>query len=354
VAEFRRAVGDDEALPVLRDYAASDLLRRTSRPDGTLDPRKVDIWRRQHAEALKAFPELDRQAADAAVASTMIAEAQAGRKAALDNYQIGLIGKLVDASDREDAVARIGAIFGRADSVALTRRLLAETRGDADAQEGVRKAVVDYMANRFIGNTEAATTGLGTLRSDRFQEFLKQNRGPLSLIFKGNEVRALEAIAADLQRANRSIVSVKLPGGSNTTQDLLGASQGEQSLFSRIAGLAIRAAGGAAGFGVAGPWGTLAALIGTHTVLTMRQAGLDSVGDLVKAAMLDPGIARALLSKRPLKDSSIMARALAKRFRTMATVLATDASAPQEEAPPPLTVHLTAEERKRYLNGATR
>jgi hypothetical protein len=160
---------------------------------------------------------------------------------------------------------------------------------------------------KFISNTEAATTEQGLVKSDQFQTFVKNNGPVLSQIFDESEVNSLRAIASDLQRANRSITAVKLPGGSNTAQDTAAR---QLSLLSKlvhhgrdaVAGAALGlgtgvGTGAALGFGSAGPIGALIGTLGGATVAAMRDAGMKHVDDLIRDAMLDPELARRLLTK---------------------------------------------------------
>jgi hypothetical protein len=313
VQEYRRAVGDGEAMRILRDYTASDLRRIAERPDGTLDPNKLELWRRRYADALKAFPDLDRQMTDAARATAALDEAAIARRAALDNYQKGIIGRLLNVADPDEVTRYVGAIFGRQDSIALMRRLLSEAGNDPAAREGIRKSVVDYLRLRFIGNTEAATTGQGTIRSDRFQEFIKQNRAALRMVLSEKELQSVAAIADDLQRANRSVAAVKLPGGSNTAQDTLSAGRGSGSLLGRF--WQVAAASG--GFLSSGGWGALAAWLGTRAVMSMRAAGVQKVDELIRDALLDPGLANILLLKTPFQPDKGAAALLGTRYRNI-------------------------------------
>ncbi|HRP04834.1 MAG TPA: hypothetical protein PLV87_07985, partial [Opitutaceae bacterium] len=108
----------------------------------------------------------------------------------------------------------VGSIYGRNDSLQQMGRVRSAIRGDQEAAEGLKKATVDYMMRRFVGNTEVAAGGQAGLRSDQFQSFVRQNRQALRAAgFAERDLAAMEAIAADLQRANRSTAAVRIPGG---------------------------------------------------------------------------------------------------------------------------------------------
>lgn len=317
VESFRRAVGDDAAMSVLADHAAASLRRVAMKPDGTLDPNRLAMWRRNHSEALRAFPELDSRFSEAAGSSRAIEDIAAVRRDALDHYQQGAIGQILKANSAEDVTRVVGDIFGQKNSGLAMRQLVGETRRNPAAHEGLRKAVVDHITDRFISNTEAATTGQGLIRSDAFQKFVRENGPALKQVFSEQGVNFLRVVAADLHRANRSIAAVKLPGGSNTAQDQ--AAQ-QVSLLRQFLHHAIGAAAGA-GAGAASPipFGSLAGAIGGAAVSAMRQAGMKKVDDLVKAAMLDPGLAKTLLMRAPIKPDRGSALTLGHYLRRTAT-----------------------------------
>ena len=331
VENFRNAVGDGPAFDTLADYASSQLRRTALQPDGTLNPKTVANWRSAHADALRSFPNLDASFADAGAASQTLAATAEARREALDAYQSGIVGRVLGVSDPADVTRTIGSVFGRKDAVLQMQRLASEAGQTPEGKEGLRKAIVDYMTGRLVSNTEAATSGRGVLKSDQFQTFVKQNKPALRAVFSEDELGTMQAVADDLQRANRSIAAVKLPGGSNTAQDTFAVGKHDTagSALMKI----VLASGGGAGIGgiLGGPIGGTAAAIGTGTVQALRQAGLQKVDDLVRDAMLDPTIARALLAKAPARGDTGSYAFLAQRYRQAA--LAGAGTAEQQQAP---------------------
>lgn len=293
-----------QAIAQVRDYAISSLKNAAERPDGVLDPARVQAWRQKHADALRALPEVDRMLADPVAASETLARISAQRREQLDAFQQGAVARLLGLEDPADVTRTIGGIFARQDQVQQMSRLVRETAGSEEARQGLRKAVADFITTRFISNTEAATSGQDLVRSDAFQQFLRQSGPALQKVLSVPEMMTLHAIAADLKRANRSIAAVRLPGGSNTTQDMMGTAKasGVQSWLSRILSPgALASAGAAAGSTMGGAVGAAAGGAGGahfgRVIDAMRQAGLASVDDIVKDAMLNPERARALLAK---------------------------------------------------------
>ncbi len=327
--KFLQAVGEPRAASVVQDYAISTLRRAAETPEGILDPAKVAQWRQKHADALRAFPEINRMLADPVKASETMAAAAEARKAALDNFQTDAIGKLLKVDDPSDVTRTVGSIFGRQDATKQMAMLVYETRAKLQAKEGLRKAVADYITGRFVSNTEAGTSGNALLKADQFQTFVRQNKAALRTVLTGDELNTLQAVAADLQRANRSITAVKLPGGSNTAQDLTALARADKqpTLFSRAAvAIANGGTGALAGMafgGMGAPIGALVGAVGGEAVMAMRKEGLRTIDDLVKDAMLNPARARLLLEKVPATSGALTRQQsinFAQRFRRTAVL----------------------------------
>ncbi|MFG1278267.1 hypothetical protein [Xanthobacter autotrophicus] len=302
VTNFVRAMGDARARTILEDYAINRLRDfaevKSGDLAGTLDPKKVEMWRARHKDALRALPDVDAKLADPWTASDAIATLAQARKEALDGYQSGVVGRLIGVDDPQDVVNTVGSIFGRQDAVAQMRKLVSETAGNPDARQGLRKAVSDYITKRFISNTEGATSDVDLIRAGQFQSFVKDSRNTLRALFTDPEVEMMSRIADDLHRANRSSTAARIPGQSNTAGDTVAAGRattGEpQSILSILmkAG-AVGAAGGAVGGFLPGVAG--AAVIGIAGA--MRNAGIKSADTILRDAMLDPKLASVLLEK---------------------------------------------------------
>lgn len=315
---YRAAVGDGIALPQLQDYAIDRLRKAALRDDGTFDPAKVATWRRSHADVLRSFPQLDASLADAARASETLAGVVAQREASRAETQRGLLGRIMGLNSPDEVTRTVGSIFGRQDSQNLMLKLVTAIGRSREAKEGLRKAVVDYILGRFVGNTEAATSGLGTIKADQLQTFIKQNSGALRIAgFGDDELKLMENIADDLRRANRSLASVRLPGGSNTAQDTIAARAGKEgSVLLKIL-LTSAVGGGSVGMMTNSLTG-IAATIGAGVVGAMRQKGIQTVGDLVKDALLNPQRAKYLMMKASPWNIKLAAPSMMQQYRRAA------------------------------------
>lgn len=226
------------------------------------------------------------------------------------------------------------AFFRAKNPVGSMRELVTETANDPAAREGLRKAVVDYIAARFISNAEAATSDRNLIKADAFQTFVKQHTGSLRQVLTAPEYNMLKAIAADLRRSNRSLTAVKIPGQSNTAQDALpelkkAMTPGSGSLLAQL----VVAGGG--GYGVHGLTGALtgiAGVLGKNVIGRMHEAGMEKVSDLIRQAMLDPELARILLAKAPAKPDAGSAMNLAHRLRRLSMYAPTRATGSDNNA----------------------
>jgi hypothetical protein len=291
VKSYLDAVGEEGRAP-LHDFAVASLRRAAEKPDGTLDPARAAAWRAKHQDALRSLPETEKALASAADASAAVDALAASRRQAAEMRQAGIVGRIMNLEDPQDVTRAVGSIFGKQDAVAQMKRLAEATSGHDDARAGLRKAIAEHMNQNFISRTEAATSGKGEMTSATFQKFVLKNERALATVFNSEEVASLKRIADDLQRANRSIAAVRIPGQSNTAQDMAAIAKGERSTLSAaLSTIAATQAGG--------PWMGLATALGATAINAARRAGMAKVDDLVRDALLDPALAKALLQKTP-------------------------------------------------------
>lgn len=301
IQRFRQAVGDEQAVPALTGYAVDRMRKAALTADGTIDPAKANSWLRQHADAMRSFPELAQSTSRAISSSEAMGTVVKQQRQQLDNAQLGLVGRILGTNDPQEVVRIVGSTLNRQDAAAQIGKLRQAIGDDPEALEGLRKAVANFISDRFVGNTEAGTSGLGSIKSDQFQTFVRQKRDALKAAgFSDAELTTIDAIAQDLQRANRSVSAVRIPGGSNTAQDTFAANgDNPATILTKVI-----MAGGASGIGTSlalGPWVGIPAGVATALVGAWRQAGLQTVDELVKEAMLNPAVARRLLEKVPAK-----------------------------------------------------
>lgn len=295
VSAFRTAVGDrNEAAQALEGFAGLSLRKAAMTADGTIDPGKFATWQKAHADALRAMPEVAAKFADAAKASEAVADATAMRAAALDGYQKTALGKFLKLSDAGDVTRTVGEIFGSKTAIQDMRTLASEVANNPDAREGLRKAVADYMTSKFVGNTEQ-------IKSDAFQTFVRENKPVLAQVFSHDELKGIEAVAAELSRVKRLADLQALPGRSTTAQDLIKPIKeaGEGHGLSPFAETMVGAVEGFHAMGVPGAVGGAAAAAAKQKIMGARAAGMQNVQKLVRGMLLNPELARAALERAP-------------------------------------------------------
>lgn len=346
LASYRAAVGDEKALQVVEAYAVDRLRRSATRHDGALDPAKIDAWRRNHSDVLRSLPDLDRRIALAADDARFLGEAQAAGPAAIRDAEtagtrrireaetmqrdriaraskardekvrgekVSVVGDILKVSDPDDVVRTVGSIFGRKDAVAQMTNLRRAVGNSAEGREGLRRAVAEHIASKFVSNTEAATSGNTLLKSDQLQTFVRHNKAALRAAgFEEADIGLLERIVTDLQRANRSNSAVQLPGRSNTAQDL------PKSLLGRIKSALPASVAGGVGFTGGGLGGAVAASLAANAIADMRLAGLQRLDEILTDALLDPAKARLLLSTPSRRTEAQTFKALGQLYRRSA------------------------------------
>jgi hypothetical protein len=331
VQAFMRAGGNSAALVSdLKDYAAFSLRRAAEDGDGTLDPGKAAKWIKAHDEALSAFPEVKAAFNDAVSARVTMDDAAARHVAARQAFEKSAAAKFLGDADPVMAVGRIL----RSDNAAATMAELARHTANAPAaRAGLQRAVIDYMLSELRSNAQAGAER--AMKADVFQTFARRATPALREIFSPDQVDAIRKVAADLQRSQRSSIGSKLPGGSNTAQDLAAGAKHGHGGPSTIGLLVAAETAGEALQHVVGPVGRVFGMVATAMGNAMRQAGLHTVNDLVAEAMLHPELARTLLAKVPnVPAARFVGQAAGRQLRALAMQSAVDANR-REPAPLP-------------------
>ncbi len=336
IQSYLRAGGDRQALT---DYAAFDLMRNAGDANGTLNPAKAAAWLRSNAEAATVLPELRSMGTKATEARAAFDEATIRAKEARDASESAAKGEYLAAQRKRaddqrafqqsaagkflgesDPVAAIGRVLRGDTAIADMRKLTAMTSRSVSARMGLRRAVVEYVLREMKGNALAGDTGIANIKADKFQTFMRRAEPALAELFPSDQIASMKAVAADLQRASKSWSATKIPGGSNTAQDVFGLTKDSlkrPSILAQMFGAeAAGAAMGAPGIGSVGAIGSLALSV-------MRKAGFQKVDDMVTEAMLHPEVAKALLL-RPLPTGETRALSILQQ-RVRAVALAASA-----------------------------
>jgi hypothetical protein len=324
VQAFLSAGGD---AGTLRDALVADLRRGATNPDGTLNPTRFASWQIKRDAALRAFPELKQTLGTAAAAQEAVdATTAAARQQSLD-FQRSAARHFLNAEPTQAIQSALNGKNPVGDMGDLSRLVAT----DPDAKAGLQRAAADYISKNFIGNTEVGTSGVTGIKSDAFQSFMRRSAPALGQVFSPEQIQAMQAIAADLQRSNRSIVGSKIPGQSNTAQDLALQSGKLSTLRAHLGDVATSAGGGIIGYLLGGPSGGLvgsAAGVGKAAVARMKAAGIEKTNQLLTEALLNPELARTLLMVPSPGNRPIIAQRLGRQLGTLA---ATGATAEQRQ-----------------------
>jgi hypothetical protein len=323
-AAQRAAAGNPQIMKDLEDYAAFSFRRAAEGADGTIDPAKAAKWRDAHSEVMGAFPDLAKRFDTATRARQALDEAAARQTQRVADFQTAAVSRLMGDAD---PVQTVGRILNSDTALAQMQDLARKTAGDPVAREGLRRAVVRHILDNLRTNQLAGDTR--TMNNNPFQTFVRKTPAALRTVFSADEVAAVKAVADDLQRAQKSITDTKLPGGSNTAQDMAAGAKHTShgpSLLNTV--VAMEVGGELASHIATGGWAKVAGMIGTTLGNAMRAAGLSTVDDLVTQAMLNPALAKMLLSKVPPSEAAgrSAGRLLADQIRGLAAVSAVNSS----------------------------
>ena len=306
-----KGIGEGPATEMLTDVAAASLRKAALRDDGTINPVAYAKWRNDYSEALKALPSdiqakfglasqasgdaartvAERALADKAaakIAAQTIQQAEVARTAQMAAAQQGAVGRIMGATDPVDVSRMVGSMLGRNTSVTEMRDLASRMQADPVAMDGLRQAVADHINEKFI----SATNG-DPLKAAQFQTFLRDKRAALAQVFSKDQLQGMDAIAADLKRAQMSQSGARLKNASSATaQDSVAARMAASGGLRRT--MLALIADHAGGFGAG---------IGTVALDALRSAGIRNANDLVTRALLDPSLAQELLKNAPAQGA---------------------------------------------------
>lgn len=311
-------------LQEVTEALVADLRARATDVNGNINPTSLRSWANSKQHALRAVAERDGGALarrlDELEQSTLASrqatanvpvvtkEAAAQRAAVSKRGNEGIFGDLMGLRDKEDISKLLGSIFGSKTAVADARNVMARLT-TPEARDGARRAISDWITNKLVSNTAAGTTEINVLRADQFQSFIRQNGAALREFgFTPEQINTMQLIARDMRRAKMSIDATKIPGGSNTAQDLYAMRHfGLQG--SRLSKM-LHIFGGATGGIAGGPLGAVVGFLSAGQVKAMRDAGIKSVQDLIVEGMVDPAKGHYLLGKTTPQENIAFLRTM--------------------------------------------
>lgn len=318
IEALRAAIGAKEADDVLTGYALDRVAKETVR-DGVVDPKALERWRAKNADALKALPELDAKVKDTARLADDLAVQAKSKIKTLDDEQKSSVGPFLERStgqpignDPKAVDQAVGSMLTGKNAVDKLKALRRAIGGDPEATEGLKKAVVDHITNKFVKVTQGPAGEVKTLDAEPLLNFVRTNED--ALIAAGisraqiNGMKALATEAAQSSALLRSAVATRKPGtlGDITKKVLTGQ---PQSMLNRITLRQALVKGGLFGTSLMSGVGHIQ-LVGDFILTALRNSGMEQVDDLVARAMLDPDLARTLVQKVTPKNEKIVTRRL--------------------------------------------
>ena len=320
----------------LTDAAAYSLRQFAGKPDGTIDPGRFQTWAKQRSSFLSQLPDAANRFRTAADAQQAVNDAMAQRADLSKQMQKSALGKFLGNAD---PVTQVASIIRSPTAVADMRTLVRVVGSDPAAKAGLQRSVAEYVLRDLKGNAAGPTGAESYLKGDQLQTFLRAREPVLREVLSPEQMTSLRNVAESLEQSR---LDTRVGAGSDTVQNANAPGGKAERLLSRIGHEIVSygvggSAGASIGTFVAGPaGGVVGGLLGAATgkaIQAAREAGIQNVDHLVAQAMLNPSLARVLLSKVTPKNEPALMSALADQLRKVSLVPATRADDAKRRAP---------------------
>ncbi len=318
-AQFIAAMGDrPRAVEALGDYVANSIRTAAVNADGTINAARWTRWMDQHAGALRQFPEIRQRLETVGGAQQLVDDIVGRQTRTLGEIESGALGLFM----REDPERAIRSLFSGGNPEQRMRELVGSIGNDETAMAGLRRAIIEYgVPQTREGFQSTSTTALGDPRITpaAFFRFLNDNRLVLRHAFRNDHLQMLDRIANDLQGTAVASANAGRPAGTNTIQNLSIANvigQMTQGLLDTTNPIA-------------------RTITGPLQWIYTKAGAEQNIRELLRDAMLDPGLAQALVSRATLPNVDRLSRLLAERGFTTGAVGSTEALEDwRSDAPP--------------------
>jgi hypothetical protein len=278
-----RAAGAPDA--TLAEAAALSLQKAAIR-DGAIDPAAFRRWLNNYGPALGELPPaMQRRFSSAAAAAATLEQAATARQAATRQFDQSAVGEALGIP-LQDLEKSIGSYLT---TPSKAHELANAVAGSAAAQAGLQRLVVDHILRRFTNASDDLSKG-------SLATYIDKNKAQLAAIFGQDGARRWERLVADIERSRKQMTVGKDPAGPGTAGDL--AAMAKPAAGATVMTLI------AHGFG---PKGLMVAHALKAVASNMKLAGIADVDALFARALLDPELARKLLTKAPaLKNEKFL------------------------------------------------
>jgi hypothetical protein len=275
IRALRAAGATDTALAEAAALSFSDPRRGVVR-DGVVDPNGFRRWVNNYGPAIRELPlEVQRRFLSANTAAEYVAQVMVHRAESLNRFDQRAVGKLLGVP----AENLPNAIRSRLENPAAINDLMDGVANNPQARAGLQRLVADHITQRFTNASEM-------ISKNALTNFVKDHRTQLTAIFGEEGAERFRRIAADIERSRRQMTVGKDPAGPGTAGDLWKGMVGETSVMTLVKSLG--GAPGVAAYGVA-----------KHLAGYLRLAGIKGRDELYARALLDPELARKLLTRAP-------------------------------------------------------
>jgi dephospho-CoA kinase len=311
---MKAAGGAQEAKTAIEDAAVMSL-RRAAAKDGALDPKKLAEWRAKHAEGLRAVPDLSDRIDTVAKVTKLMGESAKRRAAVVSAARKSAAAKLVGVSADADVSRIVGSMINGNGAVQTMRSLVAEARNNPAALDGLRNAVYDHLLDALVNNK-------GAFSADRFQTYIRRHEAALREVLDPEGMQRLNAIAEQLRKASVDYTA----GKGSPTHEFFNREQeyglSGRSIMSRIGHAMLTGVAALVGWHAGGGSiiHAMAGILGSEAAQAFRAAGMTRVKDVLKEAMRDPELMRALLMKAPQHPGAGSLRSLIKALLNVGLV----------------------------------
>lgn len=329
---LKAAQGNPDVTSAMQDYLLNPLRQKAIGLDGTISPKGLADWKSKYAGAIKAMdeasPGFSSQFDDAAKASDAMTQMGLARKQRQEAFQKSEAAKFVGKTNPIEVENQIGTLLSaKQNGPTRMRALVQQASSNPETLQGLRASGIDWMMRQFSNAAEGPGTDEPTLSSAKFQRFVRDNKATLSELYPPETVNAMQAVSADLARADRSVTATRIKGSPGTAKDVMKFTAkrqhptSEQIATWEIGLEALRQLHEGNVLGAGKELGAL--LIGKKAldkVKSMRAAGIENVQDMVKDALLNPERAKYYLAKaNPLEADKKIGALSASLRRSLMT-----------------------------------
>ncbi len=223
VKAFTRAgKNSHDTVGALQDMAVTRL-REIMKGQDRVSPHTLETWKQRYGQALRGIDEVSpgfsRQFDDAARASDIVARAQIAHADRVAEAKKGAVAPFLKANHPDEVKANVGKLLAGANGPTQIKTLLGRMGGNMDAIEGLRRAGVEHLLDKF--STAATAGGERVLSGAELGDFLAKHGGALETLYGAEGLRNMRLVAADQARFQRAADAVKAKGGSDTGQNTI-------------------------------------------------------------------------------------------------------------------------------------